>query len=47
MDIPDRATEPTIATTMAQAVVELHDRTKTRHGRTSTLAIIDGQAPPR
>jgi hypothetical protein len=43
MDIPDRATEPT----MAQAVVELHDRTKTRHRRTSTLAIIDGQAPPR
>jgi hypothetical protein len=29
---------------MAQAVIELHDRTEKRHGRTSTLAIIDGEA---
>jgi hypothetical protein len=47
IDIQDRATELTIAAAMAQAVIELHDRTEKRRGRTSTLAIIDGQAPPR
>ena len=47
IDIQDRATELTIAAAMAQAVIELHDRAETRRGRTSTLAIIDGQAPSR
>ena len=47
IDIPDRATELTIAAAMAQAVVELHDRTETRRAHKSTLAIIDGQAPSR
>jgi len=47
IDIQDRATELTIAAAMAQAVIELHDRTETRRGRTSTLAIIDGRAAPR
>jgi hypothetical protein len=47
IDIQDRATELTIAAAMAQAVIELHDRTEKHRGRTSTLAIIDGQAPPR
>jgi nucleotide-binding universal stress UspA family protein len=47
MDIQDRATELTIAAAMAQAVIELHDRTEKLRGRTSTLAIIDGQAPSR
>ena len=47
IDIQDRATELTIAAAMAQAVIELHDRTETRRGRTSTLAIIDGKAAPR
>jgi hypothetical protein len=47
IDIQDRATELTIAAAMAQAVIELHDRTETRCGRASTLAIIDGSVPPR
>ena len=47
IDIQDRAIELTIAAAMAQAVIELHDRTETRRGRTSTLAIIDGQAPSK
>jgi hypothetical protein len=47
VDIHDRATELTIAAAMAQAVIELYDRTNARRGRTSTLAIIDGHAAPR
>src|SRR4029079_197497 len=42
IDIQDRATELIIAAAMAQAVIELHDRTETRRCRTSTLTIIDG-----
>ena len=47
VDIQDRATELTIAAAMAQAVIELYDRTNARRGRTSTLAIIDVHAAPR
>jgi hypothetical protein len=39
IDIQDRATELTIAATMAQTVIELHDRSETRRGRTSTFAM--------
>jgi len=47
IDIQDRATELTIAAAMAQAVIELYDRSEARRGRTSTLAVIDGRAAPR
>ena len=47
VDIQDRATELTIAAAMAQAVIELHDRTNARRGRTSTLAVINGKTAPR
>lgn len=47
IDIQDRAAELTIAAAMAQAVIELYDRTDARRGRTAAFAVIDGQAAPR
>jgi hypothetical protein len=46
-DIQDRAAELTMAAAMAQAVIELYDRTNARRGHPSTFAIIGGQVAPR
>jgi hypothetical protein len=39
---PNRDTELTVAAAMAQAVIELYDRTRRGQGRPSALTVIDG-----
>ena len=47
MNHTDRDTELTVAAAMAQAVIELDDRTRRGQGRPSTLKVINGGENPQ